>query len=126
MRESESYAAFERRWQLPVYYQLRWKEIVSGFEASLTTPGTAGEWALPQTSAAWKALQTCWDDDVYIPELANRFWRLSLQVSDSLEAKIDGRLWRDTALGSSQLSMDIPLMKRGLERILRFGRRRRQ
>jgi hypothetical protein len=27
MRESSEYEAFERKWQLPVYFQLRWKEI---------------------------------------------------------------------------------------------------
>lgn len=31
------YLAFERRWQLPVYFQLRWKEIVSRLEESLST-----------------------------------------------------------------------------------------
>lgn len=81
MRLSPAHDSFERRWQLPVYFQLRWKEIVSTFETALTAPGSAGEFALPQTAATWKALQICWDDEVYIPELANRFWRLTLQVS---------------------------------------------
>ncbi|ORY35805.1 oligomeric golgi complex component, COG2-domain-containing protein [Naematelia encephala] len=94
MRTSSAYEAFERRWQLPVYYQLRWKEIVGTFEASLSTPSPAGEWALPQAAAAWKALETCWSDDVYIPELAPRFWRLSLQIISRfngwLRTTIDG------------------------------------
>ena len=29
------YTAFERRWQLPVYFQLRWKEIVTRLEEPL-------------------------------------------------------------------------------------------
>jgi hypothetical protein len=82
LRESQSYEAFERRWQLPVYFQLRWKEIVTSFETSLGSPTTAsGEWALSQSAAAWKAFSTCWDSEVFIPDLANRFWRLSLQIS---------------------------------------------
>lgn len=80
MRHSPSYTSFERRWQLPVYFQLRWKEIVSTFESALASPGAAGERSLPQSAAAWRAIQTCWDEEVYIPELASRFWRLSLQV----------------------------------------------
>lgn len=37
MRSHPVYAAFQRRWQLPVYFQLRWKEIVSKLEDALTT-----------------------------------------------------------------------------------------
>ncbi|KGB78784.2 hypothetical protein CNBG_4622 [Cryptococcus deuterogattii R265] len=92
MRSSPSYTAFERRWQLPVYFQLRWKEIVSLLEQSLagqpsyTTSSASsgqkgGEWVLVQSEAVWKALESCWKKDVYITELAPRFWRLSLQIS---------------------------------------------
>jgi hypothetical protein len=31
------FMAFERRWQLPVYFQLRWKDIVTRLEDSLST-----------------------------------------------------------------------------------------
>ena len=31
------FAASERRWQLPVYFQLRWKEIVARLEEALAT-----------------------------------------------------------------------------------------
>jgi hypothetical protein len=33
-RSHESYSIFEKRWQLPVYFQLRWKEIVGKLEES--------------------------------------------------------------------------------------------
>ncbi|WOO83788.1 Conserved oligomeric Golgi complex subunit 2 [Vanrija pseudolonga] len=97
MRESRTYITFERRWQLPVYFQLRWKEIVSTFEnalvASATSPqrpstsavssprvsGATG-WALPQSEAAWNAFKQCWAPEIYLPELSHRFWRLSLQI----------------------------------------------
>lgn len=36
MRSHPVYTAFERRWQLPVYFQLRWKEIVTKLEEPLT------------------------------------------------------------------------------------------
>jgi hypothetical protein len=86
MRSGPGYTSLERRWQLPVYYQLRWKEIVGGYEAAIASSTTAEGWALGQSGATWKALSTCWDRGVFIPELAPRFWRLSLQVSpqDSL------------------------------------------
>lgn len=83
MRASDSYAAFERRWQLPVYFQLRWKEIVSTFEAALagTTPASAiPGFALAQSGAAWEAFRQCWSPEIYLPELSHRFWRLGLQI----------------------------------------------
>jgi conserved oligomeric Golgi complex subunit 2 len=32
-----TFLAFERRWQLPVYFQLRWKDIVTRLEDGLST-----------------------------------------------------------------------------------------
>lgn len=82
VRESPEYSAFERRWQLPVYFQLRWKEIVTAFDAALnsTTGSATSPWHLPQSQAAWTAFQRCWARDTFLPELTHRFWRLSLQI----------------------------------------------
>jgi hypothetical protein len=88
MRSTDAYLTFERRWQLPVYFQLRWKEIVKELEDNLVI-GQAGitaergrdGYALPQTAAILMAFKSCWSPDVYIPELSFRFWRLALQVS---------------------------------------------
>ena len=38
MRAHPVYVAFQRRWQLPVYFQLRWKEIVGRLEDNLSNP----------------------------------------------------------------------------------------
>lgn len=36
LRRHSTYTAFKRRWQLPVYFQLRWKEIVGRLEEMLS------------------------------------------------------------------------------------------
>lgn len=36
MRAHPTFLVFERRWQLPVYFQLRWKEIVGSLEDVLS------------------------------------------------------------------------------------------
>jgi hypothetical protein len=86
-RSTDMYQSFEKRWQLPVYFQLRWKEIVKTLEDGLVIgqAGITGErgrdgFALPQSAAVFVAFKSCWASDVYIPELAFRFWRLALQV----------------------------------------------
>ncbi|KAH8107892.1 COG complex component [Cristinia sonorae] len=87
MRSHPVYTAFDRRWQLPVYFQLRWKEIVTKLEDALVqtklerNPTKANApFATSQGAAVWEAVVTCWSADVYIPELSHRFWKLNLQL----------------------------------------------
>lgn len=42
MRSHPIYLAFERRWQLSVYFQLRWKEIVGKVEQTLAKELSTG------------------------------------------------------------------------------------
>jgi len=87
LRAHPSFQAFERRWQLPVYFQLRWKEIIGRLEDSLATqrlePSYSKEtspFVTPQAAAVWIAISACWSAQVFIPELCFRFWRLTLQI----------------------------------------------
>ena len=100
LRESPSYEILERKWQLPVYFQLRWKEIVTAFETSLagsststtSTSTVSTEWSLAQSAATWQAVTTCWSDKVFIPELSPRFWRLTLQIVARFTGWLKSRL----------------------------------
>lgn len=95
------YIAFQRRWQIHTYFQLRWKEIVLKFEEALVStkldiikgmlpdqPSTStvlisldnAPFATNQGVAAWNAISACWSNEVYMPVLSYRFWRLTLQV----------------------------------------------
>ncbi|OCF42245.1 hypothetical protein I317_03980 [Kwoniella heveanensis CBS 569] len=125
MRSSASYESFERRWQLPVYFQLRWKEIVGTYEANLAASSAGGDkvsaaaavgggggsgtgtdgWALGATAACWKALETSWSEEVFIPELAPRFWRLSLQITSRLGTYLKSMLESFT-LGEEDTSQE--------------------
>ena len=110
MATHPTFLAFERRWQLPVYFQLRWKDIVTRLEDSLSTSklelesnskkGLLGRvwdtdtiltmmmariaeispFAMSSSAAVWTAITTCWDRNIYVPQLAHRFWKLMLQI----------------------------------------------
>ncbi|KAJ7096272.1 oligomeric golgi complex component, COG2-domain-containing protein [Mycena epipterygia] len=87
MRAHPVYSTFERRWQLPVYFQMRWKEIVGKVEDALSVPrvGLAStkekhSFATTQAAAIWVAISACWSAEVFISELGHRFWRLTLQL----------------------------------------------
>lgn len=87
LRCHSSYTTFVKRFQLPVYFQLRFKEIVTGVERAFDLGSASGGgdiFVMSESEAVWKALKTCWAEEVYLEELAGRFWRLTLQVSPSL------------------------------------------
>lgn len=102
MRSHPVYAAFERRWQLPVYFQLRWKDIVSKLEEALsitTIDPSLGSnkdiFVTKQAAAVWLAISTSWSAEVYLPELNHRFWKFTLQVSCKFCSDSDYKLTWD-------------------------------
>ncbi|KAI0633252.1 COG complex component [Trametes polyzona] len=99
MRKHIVFTSFERRWQLPVYFQLRWKEIVAKLEEALavtklerTATKALAPFVTAQAAAAFDAVRACWSAEVYIPELGARFWRFTLQIISRY------RTWLDKSL----------------------------
>ncbi|THH26420.1 hypothetical protein EUX98_g7769 [Antrodiella citrinella] len=99
MRAHSVYTAFDRRWQLSVYFQLRWKEIVTKLEEALVvtriernaTKANA-PFVTTQGAAVWDAIASCWSAQVYIPELSHRFWKLNLQLLSRYKTWLDASL----------------------------------
>ncbi|KAF9012367.1 oligomeric golgi complex component, COG2-domain-containing protein [Cyathus striatus] len=115
MRSHAVYTTFTQRWQLPVYFQLRWKEIISQLEERLqstriepTFPEGTNSFATSQALAIWDALSTCWSADIYIPELTSRFWKLTLQARKCFLFLIPiisrYRTWLDVALPYTEIN----------------------
>ncbi|XP_045502759.1 conserved oligomeric Golgi complex subunit 2 [Colias croceus] len=83
LHATPEYKSFQRRWNLPVYFQIRFQEIAGGFESLLKTSPTKenhDEFVLVETYKCWKALQDCWSDGIHIEALSHKFWKLSLQL----------------------------------------------
>ncbi|KAK7057129.1 oligomeric Golgi complex subunit 2 [Favolaschia claudopus] len=102
MREHQLYTAFERRWQLPVYFQMRWKEIVSKMEEALSTArvemassADKHSFASNQAAAVWVAITACWSAEIFISELSHRFWRLTLQLLSRFNTWLNNSLIPD-------------------------------
>ncbi|KAI0079036.1 COG complex component [Panus rudis PR-1116 ss-1] len=98
MRLHPVYISFEKRWQLPVYFQLRWKEIVTNLEDTLSStsrlersPGHE-PFVTAQAAAVWDAINSCWSAQVFIPQLAHRFWKFTLQLLSRYKSWLDGAL----------------------------------
>lgn len=105
LRNHEAYQAFNKKWQLQVYFQLRLKEIVGRLEETLASRDACSEYRsssalglnltlgadpryekqdvqflLSGSEAAHRAIWTCWQPSVLLQDLLPRFWRLTLQV----------------------------------------------
>ncbi|XP_029306396.1 conserved oligomeric Golgi complex subunit 2 [Cottoperca gobio] len=84
LRVHPSYTLFHNKWNLPVYFQLRYKEIAGSLENAISDgleAAPAGSaYHLQVSEVLWSCLMRCWSDKVYVSPLAHRFWRLTLQL----------------------------------------------
>ncbi|XP_077351310.1 conserved oligomeric Golgi complex subunit 2 isoform X2 [Festucalex cinctus] len=93
LRAHPSYIAFHNKWNLPVYFQLRYKEIAGSLENAISDgfeAAPAGSAYHLQASASLRScLQRCWSQQVYLPPLAHRFWKLTLQLYSRYASFLD-------------------------------------
>ncbi|CAH2249931.1 conserved oligomeric Golgi complex subunit 2 isoform X1 [Pelobates cultripes] len=84
LRAHPSYHSFNNKWNLPVYFQIRFKEIAGSLESALSAgleDAPAGsKYCLRASHVLSKCLTECWSDHIFIPLLAHRFWKLTLQM----------------------------------------------
>eukprot|EP00899_Mesostigma_viride_P006947 jgi/Mesvir1/16253/Mv08501-RA.2 len=94
------YADFLKKWNLTVYFTLRFQDIAGALDAALAAPmltpvaaggggggggggrgGGAGKTlALQQSAKVVECVRSCWHEEVYVPGVADRFFRLTLQL----------------------------------------------
>ena len=83
-RETDSYLSFMDRWNLPVYFQIRFQEIALPVETAmghLFEPASIpDDFRLSSSQAVMKAIQQCYSPEIYLDSLAHRFWKLCLQI----------------------------------------------
>ncbi|XP_035773527.1 conserved oligomeric Golgi complex subunit 2-like [Anopheles albimanus] len=97
------YRSFQVRWNLPVYFQIRFQEIGSTFESSCSGPiidrqqiasGTisASQFNVAQFSGALTAISRCWQEGIFLSQLFHRFLKLTLQILARLAVWCDGAI----------------------------------
>ncbi|XP_047557312.1 conserved oligomeric Golgi complex subunit 2 isoform X3 [Lutra lutra] len=84
LRAHPAYHSFNNKWNLPVYFQIRFREIAGSLEAALTgvlADAPAGSpFCLLASHRTWSGLQRCWSAKMFLPGLTHRLWRLTLQL----------------------------------------------
>ncbi|XP_055605357.1 conserved oligomeric Golgi complex subunit 2-like [Uranotaenia lowii] len=96
------YKSFQVRWNLPVYFQIRFQEIGSNMEKACSKgldahkftaqQISASQFNLLQFSIALTCISNCWQEGIYLPQLFHRFLKLTLQVLSRATT------WIDTAM----------------------------
>ncbi|XP_043272378.1 conserved oligomeric Golgi complex subunit 2 [Venturia canescens] len=86
------YKQFLKKWNLPVYFQIRFQEIAGGLEEVLHQPISplsmknqisqlaTNDYSLHATCVTWDCLLKIWTDGIFLPQLLHQFWKLSLQI----------------------------------------------
>uniref|UniRef100_A0A8C1ITM0 Conserved oligomeric Golgi complex subunit 2 n=1 Tax=Cyprinus carpio TaxID=7962 RepID=A0A8C1ITM0_CYPCA len=84
LRAHPCYQSFQNKWNLPVYFQLRFKEIAGSLENAISdgleAAPAGSSYHLQVTEVLWSCVCRCWADQVYLSPLAHRFWKLTLQL----------------------------------------------
>ncbi|CAL1269698.1 unnamed protein product [Larinioides sclopetarius] len=86
-REQPSYKEFIQKFNLDVYFQIRFQEIAGRFEHNLFEERLTKEindtdlpYSLKVTVSLWSCINLCWSDSIYLPFLKKDFWRLTVQL----------------------------------------------
>ncbi|XP_061646075.1 conserved oligomeric Golgi complex subunit 2 isoform X2 [Phyllopteryx taeniolatus] len=100
LRAHPSYVGFHNKWNLPVYFQLRYKEIAGSLENAISDglqAAPAGSaYHLQASVSLWSCLTRCWADKIYLAPLAHRFWKLTLQLYSRYGTFLDEVLTKTT------------------------------
>lgn len=89
-KQSAQYRSFQTRWNLPVYFQIRFQEIGGALEMACSRPiGGSGTFTnksppnaqrLVVIATAGESFRRCWSTGVFLPQIFVRFWKFSLQI----------------------------------------------
>uniref|UniRef100_A0A8D9BCH3 Conserved oligomeric Golgi complex subunit 2 n=1 Tax=Cacopsylla melanoneura TaxID=428564 RepID=A0A8D9BCH3_9HEMI len=87
LRDSEEYKQFMNSWNVAVYFSLRFQNIAGKLETSLAVlpdlnpkVDSNKRCKLPMTVQAWECIELCWSDQVFLPPVTRRLWKLTLQI----------------------------------------------
>ncbi|XP_035723696.1 conserved oligomeric Golgi complex subunit 2-like [Vespa mandarinia] len=92
LKDHLQYKNFLKKWNLPVYFQIRFQEIAGTVETAFKKSISPElikesanilmleEFSLYTTSIVWNCLYRIWSENIYLSQLFQEFWKLTLQV----------------------------------------------
>uniref|UniRef100_A0A671QE60 Conserved oligomeric Golgi complex subunit 2 n=1 Tax=Sinocyclocheilus anshuiensis TaxID=1608454 RepID=A0A671QE60_9TELE len=124
LRAHPCYQSFHNKWNLPVYFQLRFKEIAGSLENAISdgleAAPAGSSYHLQVTEVLWSCVCRCWADQVYLPPLAHRFWKLTLQLISRYATFLTEVKHSCAALSSCIPTLNSRMTQHLTERSVRF------
>lgn len=111
LRNDPKYQQLLNRWNLPVYFQIRFQELAGQLESSLADPFAPtnkeqSPFNLKSTDSLMNMMNACFNPDIFLPPLAHRFWKLCLQLMARFQMR-----FRDVLLEVKQIDAASSLAK---------------
>jgi conserved oligomeric Golgi complex subunit 2 len=97
-RQCQATVDFLKRWNVPVYFSLRFQQIVTPVHeaaelADIQVLSTSeSQFSVAVVQHAWHALCQCFGAEVFVPTAADRFFRLALEVLARVRSWLVDRL----------------------------------
>jgi len=91
-RNSPQYVEFMKHWQLPIYFQIRYKNVITSFEEYLVPNSklleelstyeikNLDEINITANKKLIESIKFCWSDQVYLYLLTHKYWKLTIQL----------------------------------------------
>ncbi|CAB3368578.1 Hypothetical predicted protein [Cloeon dipterum] len=85
-RARDDYSKFLKKWNLIVYYQIRFQEIAGTLEKALVESKQSHRassdsiFELDATQITWDCVLKCFAPGLFLPQLLHKFWKLALQL----------------------------------------------
>lgn len=94
-RKHGQYKQFQLRWNLPVYFQIRFQEIGGKLESVCSN--SVNKSLVKQQNGfrlfpfiiGFQCIQSCWSQGIYIKQIFIRFYKLTLQIISRLSVWVD-------------------------------------
>ncbi|KAJ8934877.1 hypothetical protein NQ314_013153 [Rhamnusium bicolor] len=88
VKENDTFQEHLMRFNLPVYFEIRYQQIAGGFENDIliengdiyASANNELSCKLKNTLSLWKTIAQCFNEDVYIDQLADQFLKLSMML----------------------------------------------
>lgn len=115
-KNHSQYKSFMVKWNLMVYFQIRFQEIGAILETvcckelnqEMLTP--EDKFKLIPFSTALSCITKCWSDGVYLPHLFSRFFKLTLQFISRVGTWIDTVLEQDKIECANYTKVDFLML----------------
>lgn len=109
-----SYGTHMKRWNLPIYFQICFNEIVLEYEKVLARKfdmfSNSNDFKLLATDSAYKSISHCLSDTIYIPQVVHKFWKLILQIISRYNSWLDQQLSKCSPADESNYENKLRLL----------------